>query len=305
MRIAGLGWISALRSPAIRSLVEGGALQLSLFDERNLAEIASPEYPGERLVACYNPLLADERRRKREELLKATEKELERLAAEVKRRTRTPLTADQIGVKLGRVLNRYKVGKHFQTTIADGAFAWSRREEAIRREADLDGLYVIRTSEPEESLSAPDAVCSYKSLAQVERAFRCLKGVDLRVRRPIYHRTAERVRAHIFLCLLAYYVEWHMRRALQPLLFEDEQLASERRVRDAVAPTEPSAAAKKKKAARRTPDGLPVHSLRTLLEALATRCRNTCRVAGAAHLAGDFSDVESMSCRLLGSGTSV
>ena len=277
----GLGWISALRSPAIRSLVEGGDLQLSLFDERNLAEIASPDYPGERLVACFNPLLAEERRRKREDLLAGTERELERLAAEVKRRTRTPLTADQIGVKLGRVLNRYKVGKHFETIIADGEFVWSRRQEAIRREADLDGLYVIRTSEAEASLSAPDTVRTYKSLAQVERAFRCLKGVDLRVR-PIDHRTPERVRAHIFLCLLAYYVEWEMRRALAPLLFADEQLASERWLRDAVAPAQPSAAAKKKKAVRRTPEGLPLHSFQTLLDALATRCRNTCRVADSA-----------------------
>ena len=223
----GLGWISALRSPAIRKLVAGGHLQLSLFDQQNLAEITSPDYPGERLIACHNPLLAEQRRRKRQELLAATEKELERIAAEVKRRRRTPLTADQIGVKVGRVLNRYKVGKHFETEMADGVFAWSRREESIQREADLDGLYVIRSSEKKESLSAADTVRSYKSLAQVERVFRCLKGVDLRVR-PIFHRTSERVRAHIFLCLLAYYVEWQMRRALAPLLFEDEQLEAER-----------------------------------------------------------------------------
>ena len=277
----GLGWISALRSPAIRELVDDGHLQLSLFDEKNLAEITSPDYPGERLIACYNPLLADQRRRKREELLAATEKELERIGAEVKRRTRTPLTADQIGVKVGRVLNRYKVGKHFETKIADGVFVWSRREESIHREADLDGLYVIRTSEKKASLSAADTVRTYKSLAQVERAFRCLKGVELRVR-PIFHRTPERVRAHIFLCLLAYYVEWHMRRALAPLLFEDEQLEADRRRRDAVAPAQPSAAVKKKKATRQTADGLPLHSFKTLLEALATRCQNTCRVAGSA-----------------------
>ena len=269
----GLGWISALRSPAIRKLVAGGHLQLSLFDQQNLAEITSPDYPGERLIACHNPLLAEQRRRKRQELLAATEKELERIAAEVKRRRRTPLTADQIGVKVGRVLNRYKVGKHFETEMADGVFAWSRREESIQREADLDGLYVIRSSEKKESLSAADTVRSYKSLAQVERVFRCLKGVDLRVR-PIFHRTSERVRAHIFLCLLAYYVEWQMRRALAPLLFEDEQLEAERWRRDAVAP-------KKKKALRRTAEGLPLHSFKTLLDALATRCQNTCRVAGS------------------------
>ena len=275
----GLGWISALRSGSIRELVAGGYLQLSLFDEQNLAEIRSPDYPGERLIACYNPLLADQRRRKREELLAATEKELERVAAEVKRRTRTPLTADQIGLKVGRVLNRYKVGKHFATEMGDGVFAWSRREESIQREADLDGLYVIRSSEKKASLSAADTVRCYKSLAQVERAFRCLKGVDLRLR-PIFHRTPERVRAHIFLCLLAYYVEWHMRRDLAPLLFADEQLEADRPLRDAVAPAQPSAAAKKKKALRRTAEGLPLHSFQTLLDALATRCQNTCRVAG-------------------------
>ena len=275
----GLGWISALRSGSIRELVAGGYLQLSLFDEQNLAEIRSPDYPGERLIACYNPLLADQRRRKREELLAATEKELERIAAEVERRTRTPLTADQIGVKLGRVLHRYKVGKHFATEIGDGLFQWSRREESIQREAALDGLYVIRSSENKVSLSAADTVRCYKSLAQVERAFRCLKGVDLRLR-PIFHRTPERVRAHIFLCLLAYYVAWHMRRALAPLLFADERLEGDRPLRDAVAPAKPSAAAKKKKATRLSTDGLPLHSFETLLDALATRCQNTCRVAG-------------------------
>ena len=276
---SGLGWISALRSPAIRELVDGGHLPLSLFDEQNLAEITSPDYPGERLIACYNPLLADQRRRKREELLAATEKELERIAAEVKRRSRTPLTADQIGLQVGRVLNRYKVGKHFATKIAKGLFQGARREESIQREADLDGLYVIRSSEKKASLSAADTVRSYKSLAQVERAFRCLKGVDLRVR-PIFHRTPERVRAYIFLCLLAYYVEWQMRRALAPLLFEDEQLETDRRRRDALAPAQPSAAVKKKKATRRSAEGLPLHSFETLLDALATRCQNTCRVAG-------------------------
>jgi hypothetical protein len=276
----GLGWISALRAPAIRALAEGGALQLSLFDERNLAEIRSPDYPGERLAACYNPLLADERRRKREELLEATERRLERIAAEVRRRTRTPLTAVQIGLKVGRALGPHKVGKHFDVRIADGALTFSRRVEAIRREAALDGIYVIRTSEDETRLPAPQAVRAYKSLAQVERAFRCLKGVDLRLR-PIYHRTPERVRAHIFLCLLAYYVEWHMRRALRPLLFDDEQLEDERSRRDPAAPPRPSEAARRKKALRRRDDGLPLHSFATLLAELATRTKNACRIAGA------------------------
>ncbi len=277
----GLGWISALRSAAIRQLVDDGHLQPSLFDERQLAEITSPDYPGERLIACYNPLLADQRRRKREELLAATEKELERIAAAVVRRKRKPLLAAEIGLKLGRVLNRYKVGKHYETKIAAGVFQWARREESIEREAALDGIYVIRTSEQPARLSAADTVRCYKSLAQVERAFRCWKGVDLRVR-PIYHRIPDRVRAHIFVCLLAYYVEWHLRQALAPLLFEDEHLEADRRRRDPVAPAQPSAAARRKKATKRTAEGLPVQSFSTLLAELATRCQNTCRVASAA-----------------------
>ncbi len=182
-------------------------------------------------------------------------------------------------MKLGRVRNRYKVGKHFATEMGDGLFPWSRREESIQQEAALDGLYVIRSSEKKASLSAADTVRCYKSLAQVEWPFRCLQGVDPRLR-PIFHRTPEQVRAHIFLCLLAYYVEWHMRRDLAPLLFADEQLEADRPLRDAVAAAKPSAAAKKKKATRHSADGLPRHSFETLLDALATRCQNTCRVAG-------------------------
>jgi len=199
----GLGWISSLRSHAIRSLVETGQLERSLFDETNLAEIRAREFPGERLIACFNPLLATERRRKREELLQATEKALGRLEAEVKRRTKKPLGKAEIGVKAGRVLGRFKMGKHFTLTIAEAVFAWARREESIRREADLDGIYVVRTSEPAERLSAPDAVRTYKSLAVAERAFRCLKGVDLLVR-PIFLRTEDHVMAHVFLCMLAH-----------------------------------------------------------------------------------------------------
>jgi len=275
----GLGWISALRGPAIRALVESGSLQLSLFDQQNLAEIRSPEYPGERLVACFNPLLAEERRRKRQELIEATEKDLEKTAAEVKRRTRTPLGEAEIALKAGRVLNRFKVGKHFSLTIADGGFRWSRREESIRREAELDGVYVVRTSEPKSRCSAEDTVRRYKSLAQVERAFRSLKGIDLQIR-PIHHRTENHVRAHIFLCMLAYYVQWHMRRALAPLLFEDEELRQDRERRDPVAPAESSASAQAKRVSRLTADGLPVQSFHTLLRSLATRCRNTCRIPG-------------------------
>lgn len=273
----GLGWISALRGVAIRALVESGSLQLSLFDEQDLAEIRSPEYPGERLVACFNPLLAEERRRKRQELIEATEKDLAKIAAEVKRRTRTPLGEAEIALKAGRVLNRFKVGKHFSLSIAEGRFGWSRREESIRREAELDGVYVVRTSEPKSRCSAEDTVRRYKSLVQVERAFRSLKGIDLRIR-PIHHRTEEHVRAHIFLCMLAYYVEWHMRRALAPLLFDDEELRQDRARRNPVAPAESSASAQAKKVSRLTADGLPVQSFNTLLRNLATRCRNTCRI---------------------------
>ena len=275
----GLGWISALRAPALRRLADEGHLQLSLFDKKNLAEIHSDDYPGERLVACHNPLLAEERGRKRDELLAATEKEFERIQAEVARRKRTPLTAAEIGRKAGRVLDRYKMGKHFETTIGEGVFSWERRTAAIEAEAALDGIYVIRTSEKKASLSAADTVRSYKSLARVERVFRCMKGADLRVR-PIFHRTSEHVRAHIFLCLLAYYVEWRMRQAWAELLFEDEQLEADRQQRDPVAPAEPSAAVREKKSRRRTSEGLPVHSFQTLLDALATRCQNTCRVGG-------------------------
>ena len=273
----GLGWISALRSPSIRGLVDGGYLQLSLFDQRNLAEITSPDYPGERLMACFNPLLAEERRRRRQELLAATEKELEKIAKEVARRKRKPLQAAEIGVKVGKVLNRFQVAKHFETTIGDGVLRWVRREEAIRREGELDGIYVIRTSEDQQRLSAADTVRHYKSLAHVERVFRCLKGIDLRVR-PIHLRTPDHVRAHFFLCLLAYYVEWHMRQALAPLLFADEELSQNRRRRDPVAPASCSASAKAKKLQHHTPDGLPVQSFDTLLQNLATRTRNTCQI---------------------------
>ena len=273
----GIGWISALRSAKIRQLIEQQPLQRSLFEQQNLAEIYSPEFPDERLIACFNPLLADERRRKREALLVATENALEKIFKQVQRRTKTPLSAAEIGKKVGQVLNRFKVGKHFDITIADGQFGYARRTQAIEREAELDGLYVIRTSEASQNLSAEDTVRSYKNLAHVERAFRTLKGADLQIR-PIYHRSEERVRAHIFLCLLAYYVEWHMRQALAPLLFDDETLEFERKHRDPVAPAKPTASAKRKKAERITEDGLPIHSFATLMAELATRCRNQCRL---------------------------
>jgi transposase len=224
-------------------------------------------------------LLADERRRKRQELLSATEKDLRNIAAEVARRKKAPLPEAKIGLKVGKILNRFKMAKHFELTIADGVFRWARRQDSIQRETQLDGIYVVRTSEPRSRLSAEDTVRRYKSLAQVERAFRSLKGVDLRIR-PIFHRTEDHVRAHIFLCMLAYYVEWHMRQALAPLLFQDEELSQDRMRRDPVAPAEASASAKAKKTNRVNADGVPVHSFETLLRELATRCRNTCRIPG-------------------------
>jgi transposase len=270
----GLGWITALTSGAIRELVAKGALQLSLLDQKNLAEITSPDYPGERLVVCHNPLLEEERARKRQVLIEATEKNLTKIAKEVARRKNKPLTAAEIGLKVGKVLGRYKVGKHFDCKMDERSFTWSRRQEAIDQEARLDGIYVLRTSEPAEHLSAEDTVRSYKSLAEVERAFRCLKGIDLLVR-PIRHRTEERVPAHVFLCLLAYYVEWHLRRAWASLLFEDEERREERKRRDPILPAEPSASALDKKRSRQTADGLPVHSFKTLLAELASRARVT------------------------------
>ena len=273
----GLGWISALTSVAIRKLVTQGALQLSLFDHQHLAEITSPDFPGERLMACYNPVLAQERSRKRQALLDATEQGLTKLARDVARRTKKPLAASAIGLKAGKILERHKVGKHYQLTIGEGPFQWQRREEAIAAEAKLDGIYVIRTSEPAERFSAADTVRTYKSLSQVERAFRCLKGIDVLVR-PIRHRTVARVPAHIFLCVLAYYVEWHMRRALAPILFEDAELPAARLRRDPVLPAQPTASAKAKKATHTTPDGLPVHSFESLIAELASRARNTYRL---------------------------
>jgi hypothetical protein len=277
-----LGWISALRTGAIRQLAAAGSIQMSLFDRQNLAEIESPEFPGERLVACYNPLLADERGRKREELLAATEKELAKLARQVARRTKRPMSQTEIALKAGRIVNRFKVAKHFQLSIADGAFEFARNTASIQQESQLDGIYVIRTSEPETELSADDAVRSYKRLAEVEQAFRSLKSIDLLVR-PIRHRTEDHVRAHIFVCLLAYYVQRHLKQAWAPLLFEDEQLPVDRARRDPVLPAEPSASAKRKRVTHRIVDDLPVQSFATLLAELATRCRHTCvPVAGSA-----------------------
>jgi transposase len=270
----GLGWITALTSTAIRELVEQGTLQLSLLDQKNLAEISAPDYPGERLMVCHNPVLEEQRRRKRQALLEATEKSLEKIRQEVAKRKKKLLTAAEIGVKVGKVLGRYKMGKHFECTIGEGSFSWSRRAESIAQEEKLDGIYVLRTSEPVERLSAEETVRSYKSLAEVERAFRCLKGIDLLVR-PIRHRTEDRVPAHIFLCVLAYYVEWHLRRAWAPLLFEDEERWEDRKHRDPILSAQPSASAQRKKSSHETADGLPVYSFEGLLRELASRARVT------------------------------
>ena len=278
LKPAGLDWITALRAPAIQALAaEGGPLQLSLFDQRDLAEITSPDYPGERLVVCRNPDLAAERARKRA----ATEQDLAKIVAAT-RRARAPLRGRaQIALKVGAVLGRRKVAKHFGLTITDEGLSFVRDEAAIAREAALDGFYVVRTSMPAASLDAAATVLAYKSLAQLERAFRSLKTVDLEVR-PIHHRLAGRVRAHVFLCMLAHYVQWHLRRALAPLLFDDhdrEAALAQRASPVAVARVSPAAAAKAR--TRRTDDDRPVHSFRTLLADLATLTRNTVRLGEA------------------------
>ena len=274
----GLGWISAMRSGAIRRLLAAGHLVRKDLESVRLAEITSPDFPGERLVACYNPQLADQRRLKRQELLAATQAELEVLAASVARPGGCPESAADIGVRAGKIINHYKMSKHFTLTIRDGHLAWARKEENLKAEELLDGIYVIRTSEPTKRLAGPDGVRSYKRLALVEQAFRCVKGIDILVR-PIHHRPADRVRAHILLCLLAYYVEWHLRQVWEPLLFEDEELTEDRRRRDPVAPAQASASVRLKKKTHRTEGDLPVQSFRTSMAHLGTRCRNSCVVA--------------------------
>ena len=270
----GLEWITALRGPAIRKLVETGALDVSLFDERDLAEISSPDYPGERLIVCRNPLLAEERKRKREDLLQATEKELERVAAATRRVKRSLRGKDRIGLRVGRILGRFKMGKHFKLDITDERFAYGRDQVDIAEEAALDGIYVIRTSVAAETLSPEDTVLSYKRLAQVERAFRSLKTVDIKLR-PIHHHLATRVRAHVLICMLAYYVEWHMRRALAPMLFDDDdRAAAAHRRKSAVAKAQRSEKAERKARTKLTSDGSPVHSFQTLLRDLATLTKN-------------------------------
>ena len=275
--VEGLEWISALRAPAIAKLLNAGAIQATWFDERDLAEITHPDYPGERLVVCRNPLLAEERARKRTELLAATERALEKIKKATERRKNPLKGKGEIGLRVGKEIGRYKVGKHFQLKITDDSFSYERRTEKIADEAALDGFYVIRTSVSATVLTSEDTVASYKRLSKVERAFRCLKTVDLKVR-PIFHRLEDRVRAHVFICMLSYYAEWHMRQSLSPILFEDDDKeAAERARRSVVAPAERSDSAKAKVAERRTADDFPVHSFHTLLSDLATLTKNYMR----------------------------
>jgi transposase len=279
--VDGLDWVSALRAEQIRKLAEdGGPLQLSLFDRTDLAEIRHPDFPGERLIACFNPLLAAERARKREDLLQATERELEKVAAATRREKRALRGQDKIGLRVGKVLGRFKMAKHFEITITEAAFTYARKTEAIAAETRLDGLYVLRTSVSKKVLGAEDTVRAYKDLAKVERAFRCLKTVDLHVR-PIHHRLEQRVRTHVFLCMLAYYVEWHMRRAWAPLLFaeDDPQRAAGRRG-SPVQPAVRSQSAEDKASAKTTPDGETIHRFRGLLDHLATLTKNTIQPPG-------------------------
>ena len=280
LKPAGLDWITALRAPAIRSLVEAAAIQLSLFDQRDLAEIASPDYPGERLVVCRNPLLAEERARKRRDLLDATEKKLIPIQTRV-RRAKKPLRGkDKIALAVGRVIDHYKMAKHFTVVIADDDLTFTRNTAQIDAEAALDGVYVLRTSLKPETLDATSTVKAYKQLAHVERAFRSLKTVDIEVR-PIHHRRPHRVRSHVFLCMLAYYVEWHMRQALKPLLFDDhDKAAADAARRSIVAKAKRSQAADRKALTKRTDDGLAVHSFRSLLSDLATVTQNTMAMVG-------------------------
>ena len=274
----GMDWVSSLRAPQIAQLAaEHGPFQPSLFDERNLIELTSAHFPGERLIVCRNPLLAEERARKRGELLAATEADLGKIAAATQR-VRKPLRGEQaVALRVGRVIERFHMAKHFELTITETTLTWRRKAEAIAAEAALDGLYVIRTSLPKEQLDGPAAVAAYKSLANVERAFRSIKTVDLNVR-PVFHYSEQRVRAHVFLCMLAYYVEWHMRERLKPMLFDDEHLdeASASRASPVLKAVR-SEQAKAKDASKHAVDGLPLHSFRTLLRDLGTLTYNIAR----------------------------
>ena len=275
LKPARIDWITALKAPQIQQLAaEGGPLQLSFFDERDLAEIVSPDFPGERLVVCKNHALAEERNRKRDELLDATEQDLKKIQKRIESKRKPLRGADEIGLAVGKVIGRRKVAKHFDLSITDDSLTFERNHAAIAKEGALDGFYVLRTNVPAEAINTANTVSAYKSLAQVERAFRSVKTVDLEIR-PIYHYASPRVRAHVFLCMLSYYLEWQMRQALAPILFDDhDHAAAEASRTSPVAKAEPSPAAKRKARTKRTDDGVPVHSFRTLLADLATIARN-------------------------------
>jgi transposase len=278
--IEGLDWISALRGPAIKKLIKNKCFEPSLFDDVDMAEVSSPDYPDERLIVCHNPILAEKRRRTRESLLAVTEKGLAGVVKAIDR-TRKPLRgADEIGVSVGKLINKHKVGKHFKVTITDDSLQYERKPESISSEAVLDGFYIVRTSVSEKTLSAEQTVTAYKDLSHVEQAFRSIKTVDLKVR-PIHHHLADRVRSHVFLCMLAYYVEWHMRQRLAPILFDDDdkQTAKDAR-RSPVEPAQQSAKAKTKAYKKRSYDNWPVHSFQTALMDLATIAKNRIQFKG-------------------------
>ncbi|WP_448382883.1 IS1634 family transposase [Desulfosoma sp.] len=274
----GLDWITALRAPSIKKLVQDKAIQVTLFDTVNMAEVSHPDYPGQRLIVCRNPLLARQRAHKRLALLEATETQLERVRQATLREKRRLKGKDKIALRVGKIIDKYKVAKHFKIHIDDDSFHFERDTDSIAQEAALDGLYVIRTSVPKAAMEADQVVRAYKDLSQVEQAFRSLKTIDLQIR-PIFHRLSDRVRAHVFLCFLAYYVVWHMRRLLAPVLFDDDDpAAAEEARKDPVAPALRSASAERKAQTKRTAEGLPVHSFQTLMEHLGTLCLNTIRV---------------------------
>jgi transposase len=282
--LKGLDWISALKAAQISTLAKAGVLQLGLFDERNLFELTHPDFPGERLVACRNVELGKLRDHKRQSLLQATSKELEKVQRMVQRGKLK--SKDQIGVRVGKIINKYKVAKHFSLDIQDGRFEFCILQEKVAAEAALDGIYVIRTGLPKDEMHADEAVRSYKMLSNVERAFRTIKTIDLKVR-PIHHRLADRVRSHILLCMLAYYVEWHMREAWRPVLFSDEDQDA-KRTRDPVAPAKRSDAALEKVHTHTLDDGTPAHSFQTLMQLLSTIVRNTCRALGSDDVSATF-----------------
>jgi transposase len=276
--VDGLDWISALRTEGIRKLCAAGTIQMAFFDQQDLAEVTSEHFPGERLIVCRNPALAEERARKRNELLEATEKQLRPIQIATERASNPLRGKQEIGLRVGKVIDKYKMSKHFHLTITETSFAFNRNEVRIREEAALDGLYVVRSSVDEQRMTSEHVVETYKSLAKVERAFRCMKTIDLSLR-PIYHRNEDRIRSHVFICMLAYYVEWHMREKLRPVLFADDDRASAATARRSiVAPAQRSESAQRKDATRRTSDDYPVQSFHDILQDLGTLCRNRIRI---------------------------